>query len=363
MDYYTTLNVSKKATSAEIKKAYRSLAKIHHPDKSGGDDHKFKEIQEAYETLGTAEKRKLYDRGTQQIPQFRQHLPQMVFNVVLTMKNIMDGVFHTVRFVRKTLCEVCDGHGSKSGKSYKCDSCDGKGMIVSIAQRGPFRQMVHRPCGTCQATGLSKIPKNDVCKNCLGQVTVNEKFKKEVKIPPGVRDGMQLNIGPEGNQDKSGQRRDVILKITIKKDPHFQLSGNNLVMSMPISLKESLFGFEKTFSHISGKQYSISAGSVNPIRHGDIRLISGLGPPNFESKTRGYLAVKFIVIYPMGKELMDLKEAFKDPVVNDAPKTDAPAPEFVIMVDPKSVPQAARFVRGSQKNYANFPQNGSCPVQ
>ena len=164
MEYYDVLGISKSSSRNEIKKAYHKMAMEHHPDKNGDGD-KFREIQEAYEILKDPEKRKSYDlhgkvghdaTGIPDIFQqmFRTNQPTQTqrFQINLTLRDVINGKTHILKFPRKTVCSKCDGKGSKSFTDYQCTKCSGKGSIMQMVQRGPFSQFISRPCKHCKKT-------------------------------------------------------------------------------------------------------------------------------------------------------------------------------------------------------------------
>lgn len=248
MDYYKTLDIEKSATQDEVKKAFRKLSLIHHPDR-GGDENEFKKLSEAYETLGDPDKRKHYDMfGNNSGPQFNpftnnhfdnimndffgHHQPSQRQNIIsenidlniqLTLEELYTGTSKKIEFTRKTLCSTCNGLGHQS---TVCPNCQGSGQIVR--RNGPM--LMSSPCNTCRGSGRIG-DKDKPCLDCerKGYTSVFE--TQNIKIPPGagsLQTNVTLNINGYGNQ--IGNRRGAVrLSIQIIADPKFSQENSNLI--------------------------------------------------------------------------------------------------------------------------------------
>jgi len=221
-DYYKILEVSEEASVDEIKKSYRKLAMEHHPDKSGGDEEKFKEISEAYEVLSDDKKRKNYDQfgdpkgGFNGTPHadprdifskffsgnsfdsfFKgagatRRMPADVRIVyTINLEDILKGAEHEIQLERSVACDKCRGNGNIQSEE-KCEPCDGKGQVVQH-----FHNMViNRACPECSGTGL----KTDKCLDCSGMGFSIKREKLKLKIPKGLKRRSVLKVSGHGNE-------------------------------------------------------------------------------------------------------------------------------------------------------------------
>jgi molecular chaperone DnaJ len=288
-DYYDILGVSQSATQADIKKAYRQKAKENHPDK-GGDEKKFKAINEAYQTLSNEQKRAHYDQFGSAGPQFgggasgmggfdfssmggmggfedifsnffggsatasgtrsrsraRPKGSDMEVSVTLSFEESLKGVhkkFSTRMYVR---CETCDGKGGEGQKT--CQTCHGSGHVQQRFQT-PFGTVAQQAvCPDCQGEG-STFAKT--CSDCNGQGRVEKKITIEVDIPAGVADGETISFAGKGEAGVRGaQAGDLYVHVSVESSSKFVRQGMNLVSDLEISVFDALLGgdFEvKTF--------------------------------------------------------------------------------------------------------------------
>ena len=238
--FYKILGVSKDATSSEIKKAYRKLAVIHHPDK-GGSEEKFKEITKAFETLSDESKRKNYDQFGEGEPgmnpsgdMFSQMFSgnhgnrqsqkgnSINHNVNLSLKEIFNGKTINVTVNRKTI---------DFDSISKCITCGGQGFTVQTVRMGPMVQQIQQPCNICNGQGKSfRINK------------VSENIK--VTIPRGAPNNHKITIYEKGDDIVDGDTGDLIIIIKEIKDKLFERKGYDLFIDKEISLLEALKGFK-----------------------------------------------------------------------------------------------------------------------
>lgn len=329
-EYYDILGVSENATVREIKKAYRKKALVVHPDKPTGDEEKFKQLTEAYEVLSNEDKRKKYDKygkeGLQHPEGFNPHdIFEQFFGshgmgmgrnrgrnrnrteniskkVQVTLKEVCLGCTKDISYTRLSTCGKCSGTGSKSGKSYVCKSCNGKGMKTIMRQLGPgMIQQMTVPCNTCSGKG-NAIDENDKCPKCNGKKVEKSKYTYEFKVEKGIPCDVQLGVQGEGHQDpETGERSDlvVILQLKNKENVQFERRENDLVMMMEIELWQALCGFEKEIMLVDGKVIKFVVDCTEPIKDGELRIIQGHGLPVFRNDGNyGNLVIKFDVNYP-----------------------------------------------------------------
>ena len=274
MDYYKTLGVEKTATDEEIKKAYRKLAKEHHPDANGGDDSKFKEVTEAYEILSDKQKRQNYDNfgnagtgnnfrgykdpfadfGFGGFPGFDDMFRQkpkktqgsnISLQVNLEFEEAINGKEADIKVNRKESCDACNGTGSKNGNTATCPTCGGTGQI---GRGGGFFQ-IHSTCPSCKGTG--KVP-IDPCDKCHGQKYVDKVRKIHIKIKPSEKNNDRVRLPKQGNQD-GDVPGDILIHINVKEHEYFQRDGNNIMVDIPISYTQAVLGDEITIPTIKNK--------------------------------------------------------------------------------------------------------------
>lgn len=270
-DYYDVLGIKKGASSDEIKKAYRKLAKEHHPDK-GGDEQKFKEISEAYEILSDNDKKANYDRFGHSNPRqgfdpfagfrnpfgggFEQQTrvgSDMSLLIKLSLEEIFTGVKKTYRYTRKTKCGSCDGHGGEDIKD--CGVCGGSGRMVNVMRTpmGIIQQMT--TCNACEGLGQTYTKQ---CNTCHGGGVVDSKEEVEVEIPAGVFEGMTFVMQGKGHGIKSGIEGDLHIKIHELKHDIFTRSGSDLKMNLKLSYPQLILGDKVDITTIEGSKIRIT---------------------------------------------------------------------------------------------------------
>ncbi|MBP9762974.1 molecular chaperone DnaJ [Patescibacteria group bacterium] len=298
-DYYAILGVSKGASDDEIKKAYRKLAHQHHPDK-GGDDARFKEVNEAYQVLGDAKKRQTYDRfGSgafeqgapgagpeggfggfggfdfsgfqgQDLGDLGDVLGEMFgfragggqarqprgkdieVDVNVTFREAAFGVRRSVKLYKQAICHECKGEGHpSSAKSEKCKDCDGHGQVRQ-AQRTMFGTIqTVATCPRCAGRGQTW---NEDCKVCRGTGVERREQQMELDIPAGIASGEVLKVAGEGEAAAHGARPgDLYVRIHVQEDKQFQRQGNDVfsVHEVPYSLL--VLGGETEVDTLQGK--------------------------------------------------------------------------------------------------------------
>jgi DnaJ-class molecular chaperone len=328
-DYYGILGVAKDASQSDIKKAYRNLAIINHPDKNPDNkEHateKFKDISEAYQILSDAEKREIYDKHGEDGLKQRGHGGMEGMDVG-DLKDFLKSMFGqeedeevaAVHFVREctleelfkgfttqetvercSLCKHCNGTGAVDCKEHNCEKCNGVGQVAKIIQRGPMIQRFVEKCETCNGSGVDGI--FDKCKPCRGTRLVKESIELEFKVSPGAFNRAAIvleNVGneippSERNENQEKERSDVVMIIKEKKNDIFkrmfsirgkkeEVDPADLLMDLDISLAESICGFNKDIDHVSGKKVNISHSNV--LKEGDIIVVSKKGMPIFDNK-------------------------------------------------------------------------------
>ena len=347
-DYYEVLGVSKTATDAEIKKAFRVLAKKYHPDMNPGDkeaEAKFKEAQEAYAVLSDAEKRKQYDqfghaafdggaggaggfdfsgmdmgdifgdifgdffgggsrRRTNDGPMKGSNLRT---SVRITFEEAIFGCEKEIEMVLKDECHTCHGTGAKPGTTPEtCPKCGGKGKVV-FTQQSFFGTVQNvQTCPDCGGSG--KIIK-DKCPDCRGTGYIASKKKIQVSIPAGIDNGQSVRIREKGEPGiNGGPRGDLLVEVVVSRHPSLQRQDMNIYSTAQISFAQAALGGEIRIHTVDGDVlYEVKPGTQTNTR---IRL-KGKGVPSLRNKSvRGDHYVDLVVQTPTGLSA-DAKEALR----------------------------------------------------
>ncbi len=339
-DYYEVLGLQKNATDADLKKAYRSLAKKYHPDMNPGDkeaEQKFKEVNEAYAILSDAEKRRQYDQfghaafeagggggggfggmdfgdifssffgggfggfgGGGGSARSRAIPGEDVYaRVVLSFEEAVFGCKKEISFNRVEACGDCKGSGAAPGTSPEtCSQCHGTGQ-VTVRTQTPFGMMQQsRACSGCRGTGkIIKTP----CKNCRGSGYVKLTKTMEFSIPAGIDNGnriVQRGMGSAGRN--GGPAGDLVLEVKVRPHAIFEREGNHIYCEIPITFTQAALGAEIDIPTLEGKEkFSIPEGTQN----GAVFTLRGRGVADVNTKRKGDLILTVTVEVP--KNLTD----------------------------------------------------------
>jgi molecular chaperone DnaJ len=348
-DYYEILGVTRTATEVEIKRAYRTLAVKHHPDKNPGDVHseeKFKECAEAYAVLSDSQKRAQYDRfghagmggggfdpGFSNIedifdlfgfgemfggrPRTRSSVQRgadLRYDLEIALEEAANGKEEKLRIPRLEKCGECDGKGAEKGSLPEtCISCSGSGQ--TRYQQGFFSVM--RTCPNCQGKG--QIIRNP-CKECRGAGRVEKEKALEIKIPAGVETGSRLRVTGEGEAGvNGGPPGDLFVVLHVKEHDTFERQGANLYSAVPVSFAQAALGAEVTVKTLDGEEeLKIPAGTQT----GTVFRLKSQGMPALGGRGRGDLFVAVTLITPksLTKEQRKLLEQLAE--VEDTAFTD-----------------------------------------
>ena len=293
-DFYETLGVSRTATEAEMKAAFRKLAMQFHPDKNPGDhtaEVRFKEINEAYQCLSEGQKRAAYDRfghaafenggaggggmgdgfgssmsdifddlfgdmmgggGRRGRANGRERGNDLRYNLEITLEDAFNGKTATIKVPSLMTCEACTGAGAKPGSKPKaCTTCGGAGRVR--AQQGFFA--IERTCPTCQGRGEMI---DNPCDACRGAGRVTRERSLSVNIPPGVEDGTRIRLAGEGESGlRGGPAGDLYIFLSMKAHPFFQRDGADLFCRVPISMVQAALGGEFTVHTVNGSEAKV----------------------------------------------------------------------------------------------------------
>lgn len=301
---YTTLGVEKGASAEEIKKAFRKLAHKYHPDKEGGDEEKFKEINAAYQILSDPQKRAQYDQfgdaafgnggagagfggfggfGGAQGVNFdfgdlgdlgdlfggmfgggrrrrRNRGQDIQVDITLAFEEMVRGVEREINLRKTDSCDACAGTGAKDAKLKTCPDCDGQG-VKRVVRNTPFGQIAQTvACETCHGRG--EVPE-EACAVCSGTGTVKKETTIKVTLPAGLQNGETVRVRGKGEAAPfGGESGDLFLRIFVKDDNRFVRDGFNLRSDVQIGFTQAALGDSVEVETIDGPvKMKIPAGT------------------------------------------------------------------------------------------------------
>ena len=327
-DYYEVLEVSRTCSEAELKTAFRKLAMKWHPDRNPGDkdcEHKFRELNEAYEILKDGDRRAAYDRfghaafeqggGGQQgfgndfASAFadifegvfgmgprgrsggRERGADLRFNMEITLEEAYHGKTAEVRLPTSVTCEACSGSGAKAGTKPKtCATCNGQGKVRHA--QGFFT--LERTCPACHGRGQVI---DDPCRNCSGSGRVTRERMLSVNIPAGVEDGTRIRLAGEGEAGaRGGPAGDLYIFLSLGAHPFFQRDGADLHCRVPVSMVAAALGGEFEVPTIDNgrTRVKVPAGTQSGRRF----RLANKGMPVLRAKQTGDMYVQVVVETP-----------------------------------------------------------------
>ena len=354
-DYYEVLGVSKTASEAEIKAAYKKLAIKYHPDRNPGDkeaEEKFNEAAEAYDVLHDPEKRQRYDQfgheglngaggfgasggmnmddifsmfgdifgghgfgsafgfGGGGSRQTRFQGADLRLKVKVTLNEVLTGTTKKFKVRKKVACPHCHGSGSEDGKADTCPQCKGTGYVVRTVSTMLGRMQTQSACTNCNGTG--HIIKNK-CSECKGEGVVNGEEVIEVRIPAGVMDNMVLTLEGKGHAGKqNGIPGDIQVFIEVEPNPELTRDGNNLIYNLLLDVPTAALGGTAEVPTLDGRvRIKIEPGT----QPGKVMRLRGKGLPSVQGYGYGMgdLIVNIGVYIPenLNKEEKDLFEKLR----------------------------------------------------
>lgn len=359
-DYYNILGVGRSASDDEIKKAYRKLAHKYHPDKAGGNEKKFKEINEAYQVLSDKTKRAQYDQFGQTFEQagagqgfggfdfgdifgraregggfnfefgggfedifsdiFGERFDRRTrrakagrdiqVDAEISFEETVGGASRDVKLYKTVKCSHCGGTGGEPGsKEETCPTCGGTGQIQKTSRSffGSFTRV--STCTACQGAGETFSQK---CRKCGGDGRVKEEQTIRVEIPAGISDGQTISLHGQGEAGEFGAPSgDLYVNVHVRPHHKFKREGNNITSSEHITFSQAVLGDKITVETIEGSvKMKIPAGTQS----GEIFRIKGKGIPYLENRGKqGDHLVKIVVEIPksVSREQKDLIEKLK----------------------------------------------------
>lgn len=331
-DFYETLGVSKSADEKDLKSAFRKLAMQYHPDRNPGDaaaEAKFKELNEAYETLRDPQKRAAYDRyghaafenggggagfgggfaggGFADIfedifgemmggrgrrsSNGRERGADLRFNMEISLEEAYAGKTAQIRVPTAITCDVCSGTGAKPGtQPTTCGTCNGAGRVR--AAQGFFS--IERACPTCNGRGT--IIK-DPCSKCSGHGKINQERSLSVNIPAGIEDGTRIRLAGEGEAGgRGGPAGDLYIFISIKPHEFFQRDGADLYCKVPVSMTTAALGGQFEVATLDGTQTRVKVPEGT--QYGRQFRLKGKGMPVLRQSAMGDLYIQIDIETP-----------------------------------------------------------------
>jgi molecular chaperone DnaJ len=326
-DYYEILGVAKDSDERTIKKAYRKLARTHHPDASEESpeiaEKKFKEVSEAYEVLADKDKRTRYDKfghkgvdfdgggfswdqfshsddvsdifgqlfgggqrggvgdifsqffgGGQRGPDNRGD--DLRYDITLTLKEAYKGIKKEIEIPRDGSCEKCSGSGAAEGSNTRtCNTCRGQGMVQKMVRRGFMSTVSTIECNDCKGSGKTV---DKPCSVCRGSGIIPVKKKIKLQIPPGADHGYRLRMrGQGGAGPNNGPKGDLYVVVNMKKHNVFQRQDNEIILDLEITPAQAVIGDRLKIPTLSGNvKLKIPSGTQS----GDVLRLKGKGMPD-----------------------------------------------------------------------------------
>ena len=334
-DYYETLEVSRDASSNELKKAFKKKAMKYHPDRNPDNPEaaeKFKEAAEAYDVLSDPQKKTAYDQfghsgvegmggggpnfndinindifgdifgdvfGTRSQSRRQRRGSDLQYNLDLDLKDAVLGIQKKIKIPSHTQCSDCSGSGAEKGSSpITCSNCGGSGQIRM--QQGFFS--VQQTCSVCSGNG--QVIKN-LCKTCRGAGAIKDNKTLSVNIPAGVDNGDKVRLSGEGEWMKGGQSGDLYVAIRVNNDPIFERDGRHLYIEAPIPFEISVTGGS---IKIPTLEKSISLKIPANTQTGKVFRIKGKGASVVRDRRRGDILCRVVVETPsnLNKDQMKL---------------------------------------------------------
>ncbi|XP_067937957.1 dnaJ homolog subfamily A member 2-like [Watersipora subatra] len=325
---YDILGVDKTVTSEQLKSVYRKLAKKYHPDKNPEHGEKFKEMTFAYEILSDPDKREDYDRyGLEGIQEGRgggagmdpfgdmfggmfgsifggrrrgpRKSPDISYPLKVTLEDLYNGKTAKLKLTKDVICSPCGATGSKSRKSGICQSCQGRGVKVTLRQLGPgMVQQMQSACPACQGQG-EVIPEGDKCPSCKGAKTTKQAKVMEVHINKGMVDGQKIPLHGEADQQPGLEPGDLIVILRLVEHSVFTRKQSDLYCTQNIGLTEALCGFEFVVNHLDDRSLLLSVPPGKVIQPDMQKTVEGEGMPLQRNPfAKGDLIIRFNVTFP-----------------------------------------------------------------
>lgn len=326
-DYYELLGVAPDADGAEIKKAFRSLARQYHPDVAKDDpeaETRFKEIARAYEVLSDPDKRARYDRfgpegvATSGDPFVGVSLgdlfdaffggdafgsrrgggpvrgPDAEVRLELDLGDVVQGATHTIDLRLPVECETCNASGCKPGTyPSSCSTCGGAGEVREVRRSILGQIVAARACPACRGEGTTIT---SPCPDCGGEGRVTRERHLEVDVPAGIETGQRLRLAGRGPAaPRGGMPGDLYVDVAVRHHPEYERHGDDLLRSVPVSVAQAVLGTAVEIETFDGAE---SLGIPPGTQPGVQFRLRGRGVPHLRGSGRGDLVVEVEVTIP-----------------------------------------------------------------
>ncbi len=362
-DYYEVLGVSRQASDAEIKRAFRRLARELHPDVNSQDPHaeeKFKQAAEAYEVLSDSERRATYDRYGHEglrsggyAPNFegfgsvadifetffggsgspfgdifgggargsgRIQGGDVAVSVQVDLAGAAHGASVPVSYEAIVRCEHCQGNGAEPGTPIEtCQRCGGQGQLRAVS-RTPFGQVMRSTiCDRCGGDG--RVPK-EPCEKCRGRGRRTERVKISVDVPAGIADGQRIRIAGRGHAgERGGPPGDLYVQVRVREDSRFLRDGDDLVTAVDVAAPLAALGTTVTVPTVDDEiELEIAAGT----QPHEVLVVRGKGMPALRGRRSGDLRVVVNVVVPrhLNRRQRELVEQLAETMTDHNLRTD-----------------------------------------
>lgn len=359
-DYYKVLGVVKNASPDDIKKAFKKLALQHHPDRPGGDEKKFKEINEAYQVLGDADKRKKYDQfgadfeqqggfggaswedfmraarggpgaggfnfggvdlgdifgdlfgfggGGRGGSRARERGRDIQVDVEVDFKEAAFGVERGLNLRKQSACDVCGGSGAEPGSKLEmCHTCRGQGQVVSVQRTFLGAMQTVTTCATCQGRGQTPGKK---CKHCGGDGILAKSETLTVKIPAGIDEGQAIRLSGHGEAaPHGGGSGDLYVRVHVWPSKVLQREGFDVYTEAEISYPQAVLGDAVSVETLEGTIKVVVPEGTEP---GQLIRLKGKGIPQLGRAGRGdhYVRIKIKIPKKINKKIKPLLEELR----------------------------------------------------
>jgi molecular chaperone DnaJ len=320
VDHYQVLGVEREASTEDIKKAYRKLARQLHPDvnKDADAEEKFKAVTHAYEVLSDPNQRANYDTGGAQNlggfgpfgdifetffggpgshrgPRPRQERGQdALIRVDVDLVDVIFGVTKALDIDTAVVCETCEGSCASPGTSPRtCDICRGTGSLQRTVRSVLGNMVTQSPCGSCRGFGTVI---DSPCPTCAGQGRVRATRSLSVDIPGGIETGQRIHLPNQGEVGHGGgPAGDLYLEFTVRGDHIFQRSGDDIIATLEVDMVDAILGTEVTLSALDG---DVTVALKPGAQSADVITIKGRGVTKLRGNGRGDLRLGVHVITP-----------------------------------------------------------------
>jgi len=314
-DYYEVLELGRQASTDDLRRAYRRLAKQYHPDVNHGEgaEERFKEINEAYAVLSDDERRAAYDRyghaGVQGLPtdfdfgfadifeeffgfgmsggRTRRRAPRrgadLRFDLNISFEQAVFGVERTISFARHEPCQACGGSRAEPGTTpVRCTTCNGSGEVRQVRQTFLGSMVNVTTCPQCRGEGETIATQ---CRACKGAGYLKQQIERVVPIPPGVDDGTQVRLSGEGEPGTlGGPRGDLYIVIHVQAHQFFRRRGDDILLDLSVNVAQATLGASVGIPTVDGQEeLTIPSGTQS----GTVLRMRGKGVPRLRRNGRG----------------------------------------------------------------------------